>query len=205
MELRTHRAIDTLVTLCFTHYSSCPQTSEATNPLGAEWKHGLNTELNKQKIMELKTFIFSSQFSLICLSIPWFFEPRMDYEDNTKLISAHANLLDSILTVPQSSVSVRNLNENYELGREGKASLENDDFQPSAFKKKPTEERVESETQKYSNGFIQDYVDPQRFSRQSFSLRPFGNLGRNFGFQIPSSTFSKTDYYNKSTKSSILY
>ena len=82
--------------------------------------------------MEVKIFILFSQFSLICLSIPWFFEPKMDYEDNSKLISAHANLLDSILKVPQSSVGVKNLNENY--GRKGKASMENDNL---AFNENP--------------------------------------------------------------------
>ena len=107
----------------------------------------------------------------------------MDYEDNSKLISAHANLLDSILKVPQSSVSLKSLNENY--GRKGKASMENDNL---AYNENP----------KSSNGVmntnrVTEYsVDPERFSRQSFSLRPFENLGRNFGFQIPSSTFSKT-------------
>ena len=132
--------------------------------------------------MEVKIFILFSQFSLLCLSIPWFFEPKMDYEDNSKLISAHANLLDSILKVPQSSVSLKNLNENY--GRKGKASMENDNL---AFNENP----------KSSNGVmntnrVTEYsVDPERFSRQSFSLRPFESLGRNFGFQIPSSTFSK--------------
>ena len=109
----------------------------------------------------------------------------MDYEDNSKLISAHANLLDSILKVPQSSVSVKNLNENYELGREGKASMENDNL---AFNENPKS----SNGVKNTNRITEDSVDPQRFSRQSFSLRPFESLGRNFGFQIPSSTFSKT-------------
>ena len=140
--------------------------------------------------MEVKIFILFFQFSLICLSIPWFFEPNMDFEDNTKLISAHAKLLDSILKVPQSSVSVKNLNENYELGREGKASIENDNFDTLAFNKNP---KLGRKTQKSTNRKTDDYVDPQRLSRQSFSLRPFENLGRNFGFQIPSSTFSKTN------------
>ena len=142
--------------------------------------------------MEVKIFLLFFQFSLICLSIPWFFEPRMDFEDNSKLISAHANLLDSILKVPQSSVSLKNLNENYELGREGKASLENDNL---AFTESPKLDRGQTETQKSSNGvksanrITEDSAE--RFSRQSFSLRPFESLGRNFGFQIPSSTFSK--------------
>ena len=109
----------------------------------------------------------------------------MDFEDNSKLISAHANLLDSILKVPQSSVSVKNLNKNYELGREGKASMENDNL---AFNENPKS----SNGVKNTNRITEDFVDPQRFSRQSFSLRPFESLGRNFGFQIPSSTFSKT-------------
>ena len=135
--------------------------------------------------MEVKIFILFFQFSLICLSIPWFFEPNMDFEDNSKLISAHANLLDSILKVPQSSVSVKNLNKNYELGREGKASMENDNL---AFNENPKS----SNGVKNTNRITEDSVDPQRFSRQSFSLRPFESLGRNFGFQIPSSTFSKT-------------
>ena len=133
--------------------------------------------------MKVKIFILFSQFSLICLSIPWFFEPTMDFQDNSKLISAHANLLDSILKVPQSSASVKNLND--ELGREGKASMENDNL---AFNENQKLGRAQTETQKSSNG-----VEPRRFSQQSFSLRPFENLGRNFGFQIPSSTSSKTD------------
>ena len=38
----------------------------------------------------------------------------MDYEDTSKLISAHTKQLDSMLKLPQSSVSVKNINENYE-------------------------------------------------------------------------------------------
>ena len=146
--------------------------------------------------MEVKIFFFFFQFGLICLSIPWFFEPRMDYEDTSKLISAHAKQLDSMLKVPQNSVSVKNINENYELGREGKASVENDHFHIPSFNERLG--RVETETQKSSNGVgkanrkTDNYVEP-RLSRQSFNLRPFENLGRNFGFQIPSSTFSKTN------------
>ena len=142
--------------------------------------------------MEVKIFSLFFQFSPICLSIRWFFEPKMDYEDNTKLISAHANLLDSILNVPQSSVSVKNLNENYEQERGGKASIENDHLDILPFNENPKLDRVETERQKSSNRKIDDYLDPRRLSRQSFNLRPFENLGRNFGFQIPSSTFSKT-------------
>ena len=144
--------------------------------------------------MEVKIFILFFQFSLICLSIPWFFEPKMDYEDNTKLISAHANLLDSILNVPQTSFSVKNLNENFEQERGGKASIENDHLDILPFNENPKIGRVETEREKSSNRKIDDYLDPRRLSRQSFNLRPFENLGRNFGFQIPSSTFSKTNY-----------
>ena len=121
--------------------------------------------------MKSKIPILLLRFSLLSCSMEWFFEPNMDFQDKSQLISAHAKMLDSVIKVPQRTRP--KLSDNLQLEREGKSSEDQ------------TEGRVVSVT--------------ERFARQSFNLIPFESLAKNVQLLSPSSTFSKRNVSPDST------
>ena len=85
------------------------------------------TWAEKYKGLRMETRIVFSilQLCLICLSLDsrWFFEPDLDYSDDSQLIAAHARLLQSVLKVPLGTRDVAKIpSKDVELEREGKSN-----------------------------------------------------------------------------------
>ena len=75
--------------------------------------------------METRIVFSILQLCLICLSLDsrWFFEPDLDYSDDSQLIAAHARLLQSVLKVPLGTRDVAKIpSKDVELEREGKSN-----------------------------------------------------------------------------------